>query len=130
MRNPYREDWLSLILSIIHGEPGLWTARICRLLNSIPETRKGVMHCGRCKQYANPRKQARAKKFAAQPTFEDIEPEWQLHAACKAFNLKQVQAACAELEEATMIYGQREQIPDLNGWGRNFDYGTRWYVQD
>ena len=123
------DDLICWVLSYVEEYQGLWTARLCRLLNDMPETTESVMHCGRCVEYANQRKRDRASKFADIPTLPGLPPPYQLHPPCGRIRFKQLSHILRRLEYSTMIYGEpRSIIPDSRNW-RGWDYATRWYPQ-
>jgi hypothetical protein len=61
------EDMLLWVLGWVEDYPGCWTARLCRLINGLPETEQSVIYCGLCSEYASPRKRVRAERYAAMP---------------------------------------------------------------
>lgn len=129
MRYP-NEELALLIEAAIKAEPGIWTARLCRLLNEIPETEPGVIYCGRCEQYANPRKRARAKRHDA-PTLPGMDAPYQMHPPCLLMPLRKLQYLLSVLwDRWDLVYGvPGSRIPDLRQ-GRQWDYATRYYPND
>lgn len=125
----FMDNWCAVLLCEVEDEPGIWTARLCRSLNGVPETEIGIRFCGRCTDYANMRKRARAVRHAEMPTLPGLAPAYQLHAPCLTLHFKAVMRYLARLAWATMIHGVQEEIPDPcqpRGW----DFGTRWYPLD
>jgi hypothetical protein len=129
MRTPqWIYDHLTVnVLSRVEDNPGLWTARLCRKINGLPETEASVIHCGLCSDYANPRKRERAKQYAQRPTLPGFEPLYQLHPPCTTIPLKQLQHMLYKLrDDCLMVYSERDRIPDSRNY-RGWDMGTRWY---
>ena len=122
------EQLVMWVLTWVEDNPGIWTARLCRLINDVPETERGVIYCGLCSQYANPRKRARAARYAAIPTLPGMDPPYQLHPPCPTIRLRQLQAILRKLcDECIMITRERGAvIPDSRNH-RGWDYATRWY---
>lgn len=115
------------VLSLVSDNPGFWTARLCRLINGLPETEQSVIHCGLCSDYANPRKRERAERYAQHPTLPGFEPPYQLHPPCLTISLKQLQNMLHKLrDDCLMVYSERDRIPDSRNH-RGWDVGTRWY---
>jgi hypothetical protein len=123
------DNFTIVAMNEVFASPGIWTARLCRTLNELPETEESIIHCGLCSDYANPRKRERARRLARQPTL----PGWplgrpyQLHEPCRPFNLKRLQGILRKLRDvALMVRSERDRIPDtrnIRGW----DWATRWY---
>ena len=131
MEMQYPNEELALLIeSAIKAEPGIWTSRLCRLLNGVPEDLDGVIYCGLCQQYANPRKRARAERFDA-PTLPGMEPPYQLHAPCLSMPLRKLQYLLRVLwDRWDLVYGvPGSEIPDLRQ-GRQWDLATRFYPND
>jgi len=122
------DDLTCWVLCYVERHPGIWTAKLCRLLNGIPETEQGVIYCGLCSQYANPRKRARAEKYATIPTLPGMNPPYQLHPPCSTMRLRQLQAILRKLrDQCHMIISKQDAIiPDSRNH-RGWDYATRWY---
>ncbi len=130
MRTP---DWLYeelviWVLGWVEDNPGIWTAKLCRLINDVPETERGVIHCGLCRCYANPRKRKRAARYAAIPTLPGMDPPYQLHAPCAQMSLRRLQDILRKLrDECLMIRSEQGSvIPDSRNH-RGWDYATRWF---
>ncbi|MEA3339467.1 MAG: hypothetical protein U9R15_05820 [Chloroflexota bacterium] len=130
MRTPQWDyDNLTLrVLSYVETYPGLWTARLCRLINDLPENERSVIHCGLCSDYANPRKRKRAAQYAAHPTLPGFSPQYQLHPPCFTISLRQLQGILRKLRDQCLMVLSEEQsrIPDSRN-GRGWDLATRWY---
>ena len=126
-------EWVHIQLMHLYGaiddEPGIWTAKLCRQLNGLPETLESIIYCGYCEHYANPRKRERAEIFAAIPVFKGFSPPHQLQKPCWQWPLRTVQSRAYRLWDLGFIYGSREQIPDLCQ-ARGWDWATRWYTSD
>ncbi len=123
------DDLTVTVLSLVETCPGIWTAALCRRMNGVPETEEGVVHCGLCKDYANPRKRERAERYARHPTLPGMTPPYQLHVPCTV-GLRQVRGMLRKLREVClMVVGRREIIPDSRN-NRGWDLATRWYPLD
>lgn len=122
------EELVIWVLSYVESNPGIWTAKLCRLINDLPETEQSVIHCGYCSQYANPRKRERAAKFAAIPTLPGLEPPHQLHGPCLTMPLRRLQGILYKLQDVClMIVSDRMAvIPDTRNH-RGWDFATRWW---
>lgn len=126
MIDPYMEDWKILIMNRVQDSSGeAWTAKMCRLINSIEESKRGISWCGRCADYANMRKR---KKAARQPMllpgFDD--GAYLIHAPCTTIRLKRLMYILRWLEDHQLVYSTRETIPDPctpRGW----DTATVWH---
>jgi len=129
MRTPQwiYDNLTMMVLSHVEDNPGLWTARLCRLINGLPETESSIIHCGLCSDYANPRKRALAAQYAACPTLPGLEPQYQLHPPCSTIRLKQLQNMLYKLrDQCLMVLSERGQIPDTRN-ARGWDMATKWY---
>lgn len=128
MRWP-NEELLLAVEQAVKSEPGAWTARLCRHLNGCDETKAGVQHCGRCIEYANTRKRARAEHWQQQPLLPGFdEAPFQLHPPCTTIGFRKLRYLLDVLwSECDLIYGvPLSPIPDLcqpRGW----DLATRFY---
>lgn len=137
MRYP-NEDLLVVVEQVIKGEPGIWTARICRRVNGAKEDKAAVQYCGRCIDYANTRKRARAQKYSQlalpgmegpeRPTLPGMEAPHQLHDPCTTIPFRKLRYLLEVLVTVTdLVYAVRlSVIPDLcqpRGW----DLATRFY---
>lgn len=128
MRMKYpNEELLLWAEQRIKAQPGIWTARLCRLLNGLPECEESVIYCGLCEHYANPRKRARAKAHDL-PTLPGMEPPHQIHPTCTTIPFRKLRYLLDVLwSECDLIYGvEGSEIPDLRQ-GRLYDYATRYY---
>lgn len=120
------------VLRHVQQEPGIWTAKLCRQLNGLPETVESVIYCGQCSHYANPRKRERAANFQRNPTLPGMEAPHQLHDPCNTITLKRLQYLLYSLlpddnmDNGRLICLQEQVIPDSRNW-RGWDYATRWY---
>jgi len=126
----YPNDDLALwVEAHVRAESGIWTARLCRLLNGIPEDEGGIVYCGLCSDYANPRKRNRAERWATVPTLPGMKPPFQLHSPCTTMPLRKLQYLLYVLwDKCDLVYGMRERIPDVRQ-PRGWDWGTRWYAR-
>lgn len=122
------EELLLWVESRIKAEPGIWTARLCRLLNGCElDTEAAIIHCGYCQDYANPRKRNRAEVHNY-PTLPGLEPPHQLHPPCRSMPLRKLRYLLDVLENtADLVYSvPGSEIPDIRQ-PRGWDYGTRFY---
>ena len=124
MPSDVREDLTMMVLSYVADEPGIWTARLCRRINGLPETNRAVAWCGLCRDYANPRKRERARRLGK--PLPGMEATLQIHPPCPTVPFRLLQDLLGLLEEATMVFGRREEIPDPRN-ARGWDFATRWY---
>ena len=120
--DPYRWDMMMLLWATIRETPGVWSTWLCRDLNDVAQDVTGVTYCGRCVQYANPRKQARARGHETGNTFA-------LHGPC-GWTLNQVKGMLRDMEYAQMVNRVRFYIPDPCGQGRDWDIAARWVDSD
>lgn len=79
-----------------------------------------MAYCGRCSQYANVRKKRRA--------FHKPD-EFPLHEPC-SWTLSTVKGWLRDMDDMQMVYSLKLKIPDPCGWGRDYDYGSRWFDTD
>ena len=121
-----REDMVCWVLCRVEDEPGIWTARLCRAMNGLPETPQSVAYCGLCADYANPRKRARAARLGPLlPGFD--EGAYQLHSSCSRMQLRFLRSLLTTLERATMVVSEPGAvIPDSRNY-RGWDFATRWW---
>lgn len=117
------------VLSYVEDHPGIWTARLCRLISGLPETEESIIHCGLCAEYANPRKRRRAAQCP--PTLPGwpaaIGGAYQLHPPCGPIGLRRLQGMLYKLrDDCLMICSERSRIPDSRNH-RGWDIATRWY---
>lgn len=128
MRTP--PEWVhaqcACIYGIVDTEPGIWTARLCRLLNGVPETKEGIQYCGRCAHYANPRKRAKAENFTRSLVLPGFSV-YELHPACTQWPLRMVRARAYRLLDLGYVWQWWTVIPDLMQ-PRGFDLAMRWYA--
>jgi hypothetical protein len=124
-----REDLVAVVLSWIEDYPDLWTAALCRGLNGVPETGRGVAWCGLCDGYANGRKRARSARLG--PTLPGFEGRraYQLHSPCGTVSLRALQAVVDNLEDALMVVRHRSVIPDARNH-RGGDFASRLWPSD
>ncbi len=122
------EDWLCWVLSWVEDNPGVWTARLCRAINGLPETEASIIHCGLCDGYSNPRKRRRAARLAATPTLPGLDPPLQLHPPCPTISLRRLQYLLRKLrDDCLMIYSEEgATIPDPRNH-RGWDLATKWF---
>ena len=125
------ENWILSLYGLIQDHPGIWTARLCRMVNGLDESEASIIYCVLCSEYANPRKRARAETYARRPTLPAMAPPYQLHRPCTRLRLRQVQHCLRRLEtELCMVIGlQADTIPDSRN-GRGWDLATTWYDAD
>jgi hypothetical protein len=130
MRDPpwLYEEKVVLVLVRVENNPGIWTARLCRLINGIEETEAGVIYCGLCQCYANPRKRERARRLASAPTLPGFSPPYQLHPPCPFISLRQLQGILRKLRDECLMVLSEElaPIPDSRNH-RGWDFATRWW---
>jgi hypothetical protein len=113
------------VADAVAANPGIWTAALCRAMHGLPETEESVVYCGRCEEYANPRKRARARRYAAMPTLPGFEAPYQLHPRCDrglTWLRHQLYVMATVRREAGAV------IPDCRQQ-RGWDFGTRLYVE-
>ena len=122
------EEWLLIVDSWVRDHSGAWTAKLCRLMNGLDESKASIIYCGLCEHYVNPRKRARAKLWAGVPTLPGMKPPYQLHRPCSYMQLRRLRYLLKVLEqECCMIIGvPGSKIPDIRQ-ARGWDFGTRWY---
>lgn len=129
-RDVYEDDLQHLLVliqqAVDEGEP-TWTARLCRFLNRVPENTQGIIYCGLCFDYANPRKRDRAHTQRGQLTLPGMEGSHSLHLPCP-YNLNKLMKRLRRLWDLGLIWGKRERIPDVRQ-PRGWDYGRRWRLQ-
>jgi hypothetical protein len=120
------EDLLALVEGQITQEPGIWTCKLCRQINGIPEDEGGIIYCGLCSDYANPRKRERAERYD-QPTLPGMDAPYQTHPPCRRVPLRKLRYLLEVLQDTCdLIVGKAEQIPDSRQ-ARGWDWGTRYY---
>lgn len=109
------------------GDPGPWTARLCRYINGLPETQASVIHCGLCAHYANPRKRARAAQLPPPlPGFS--EGGYQLHAPCTKMPFALLKYLLRRLEAQSIVHSEPgARIPDSRNH-RGWDFATVWHT--
>lgn len=114
------------IIDELRLESPLWTAELCRRLNSQPD----VAYCGLCADYANPRKRARAAAWASkQACLPGLSPAWCLHPPCRRLRLARLQRVLAQMARYEMVATvPRCLIPDPRQ-ARGWDYGTRIWLE-
>jgi hypothetical protein len=124
--------WCNMLRAYISEDPGIWSARLCRLVNGIPETRKGVMHCGLCEDYANPRKRNRDPTRHGQLLLPGVQTggEYQLRPRCKRLGFAQLRGLLRRGADLELFSRWEKQVipDDLNH--RGWDFATRFYVED
>jgi hypothetical protein len=122
----YPNDELAFwVEASVKAEPGIWTARLCRSLNDLPECRQSVVHCGLCTDYANARKRHRARKYD-RPTLPGLQAPYQLHAPCACLPFKKLQYLLCRVRDWDLVHSLQERIPDERNW-RGWDFASRWY---
>ncbi len=134
---PWLDDYKAIILAaveelacetgVIEGDPGPWTARICRCLNDLPETPASVAWCGLCPAYMNPLKRARAARLPQPlPGFEQTGGAYQAHAACWKMPFGRLKQLLHSMETSGLVYAQPlTRIPDSRNY-RGWDFATVW----
>lgn len=115
------------VQAAIEAHPGVWTARLCRQMHDLPETKTSILHCGLCDQFSNKRKRVRAARLPPTlPGFEDIGGGYQLHPPCSKRGLTWLRKLLYRLRDRGRIQTRRERIADCRQ-GRGWDWGTRIY---
>lgn len=124
------EDWLATVNAAITADEGIWTCRLCRQLNRLPETLESVIYCGQCADYANPRKRARAEAWEVQAQLPGMEHPFAIHEACPGISLRKLRYMLDVLENTCdLVRGYRERIPDERQ-ARGWDFATRYYIAE
>lgn len=125
MANLYLEDYKAIVMSYLAEEPNIWTAKLCRLMNEVPETVEGIRFCGHCIDYANQRKRKRAACMPMLlPGME--EGAYLLHGPCRFMQLRLLQSILRSLENNQIVFSKpMTVIPDPVGT-RGWDYATTW----
>lgn len=121
--------WCNVIRSHVLDNPGIWSARLCRLMNGIPETREGVVYCGLCKGYANPRKRARDPTVHGQLLLPGIQGggEYEVRPECERMPFTRLRGLLRRAEHLELISRrERQVIPDEFNH-RGWDFATRLY---
>jgi len=115
---PDTKEWVA---AAIGANPGIWTAELCRQKHGNPP----ITRCGLCREYANPRKRARAAKLPPLlPGFS--EGAFQLYKPCSKCGLAWLQRTIRRLEREQSIERKTEKIPDSRQ-ARGWDWATRLY---
>jgi hypothetical protein len=118
------EEW---ILEVIHQNPGLWVAEICRIMHDHPSTTLGIAFCGLCQQYANPRKRLHARNSGPEIPGLEGNGAYKLHPACSDQDLTWLRHLIYRLERTKLIVRvPNSKIPDSRQ-PRGWDFGTRIY---
>ena len=118
---------LSVATTREDGDPGPWTAKLCRYLNGLPETQVSVIHCGLCVDYANPRKRARAARLPPPlPGFSA--GGYQLHRTCSTMPFARLKHLLHQMEARGLLCSEPgTRIPDERNY-RGWDFATVWHV--
>lgn len=116
-------------LARVYGEvvrsPGVWIAALCRKMHGLEGSKETVLYCGRCAEYANPRKRSRAAKYKTMPTLFGP-PPYQLHPPCSEQGLTWLRHRVYRLEKLKLVARVVSRIPD-NRQARGWDWGSRLY---
>lgn len=120
-----------MVENAVANNPGIWTCKLCRLLNGIPETKAGIAWCGLCLHFANVNKRARAEALAAIPTLPGMTPPYQIHPACTCIPLKKLQYLLRYLAEETDLIRLEPgtKVPDMMQ-ARGYDLATACYPKN
>jgi hypothetical protein len=126
IETPESSEWVD---AAVRANPGRWTARLCRQIHDLPETEESIVHCGLCKEYANPRKRARARAQSLTkvlPGFEEIGGAYQLHPRCGRRGLTWLRKLAYRRCDTGRWQKRREKIPDVRQ-SRGWDWASRIY---
>lgn len=117
--DPGTKEW---VLMAIQQTPGLWVSYLCRVMNCNPS----VAVCGLCREYVNPRKRARAKKWQDQLTLPGLSSPYALHPPCSKRALTWLRHTIYALRDQGLVELRRETIPD-DRQPRGWDWASRCY---
>lgn len=116
------------VTTIITMNPGIWTAKLCRIKHDIPETKQSISFCGLCEQYANPRKRERGRRMALTgllPGFE--QGQYEIHPPCSRKALTWLRHTLKRMVRDEELTEQRMmEIVDLCQ-ERGYDYATGYW---